>query len=407
MNLNKLKDETIGFGVAESFYLLFWILKPFYLRGSGTLQIADVMLAFAFLSLVMARRKIQIYREDKPLFIFVGFTTLINTIYFLITQEISFLLSVSYYIYNIMGVYAARYFLVVENSRKRLLHILEFGLVLQFLLYCLGIGVYEGRRYIGTFNDPNQFGFFVLSSFFIIFVISYLNGYKQSFLIVALVLFLILQSASMGMLSSFLIFILCYISFKLLSPNATKTKRVLGLFLLVLGIGIAIVMILNFEVILSYLNDSNILYLKRISNKIGLLFGKTAGNYSSIQEDRNWQLLSLYPEYMIIGAGQGFYERFTKLRIIHEVHSTWLGILFSYGLTPTIFFANWVYRCIKTLPRDLWCVYIAFFFEALLLVNQRQPAFWTLLTLASIVRSCLRHSSENYRLNGDITSLKE
>lgn len=389
MELTSQISEKKTLKVSEIFYLLFWFLKPFYLRESGTFQIADAMLVLSFLTLLVENRwKITVHKEDRILYVFVGFTIIINTTYFFIYSEVSFLLAWLYYVFNLFGVVVARRILNRRVSRERLLKVSVFGLCIQLLIYLVGVGNYEGARYIGSFNDPNQFGFYVLSTYFLILIIAYcdrLIGRKVILVITAITIFLVIRSVSMAMLSALIIFGLVLYVLEIFEPYTTVTSRIVGLIMLLVGILVTVLVLTNISTIIDFMSQSKILNLRRISDKIGLLFGQTVGNYSSIKEDRNWQLLGFYPRYMLYGAGQAYYERFTKVRIVHEVHSTWLGILFSYGIVPTVFFIKWVLRNLKGLPRKLWCIYIAFFFEALMLVNQRQPAFWLLIVMANIV----------------------
>ena len=63
--------------VAKFFFLLFWLLKPFYIRASGTIQIGDICLVIA-VALILLRGYIRINLIDVKFYIFFGFVLLVN-----------------------------------------------------------------------------------------------------------------------------------------------------------------------------------------------------------------------------------------------------------------------------------------------------------------------------------------
>ena len=76
---------------AKIFYLFFWLLKPFYLIKSGSMQIGDICLGISFL-LVLFSDEMQLHvdKKDIPLFFFVIAVAIINTIYAAIYQNTDF-----------------------------------------------------------------------------------------------------------------------------------------------------------------------------------------------------------------------------------------------------------------------------------------------------------------------------
>ena len=72
--LNNKHSYTHGtaYRAAKIFYLLFWLLKPFYLIESGSLQIGDICLGIAFLIVLFSDKMyFHVDKKDVPLFFFV------------------------------------------------------------------------------------------------------------------------------------------------------------------------------------------------------------------------------------------------------------------------------------------------------------------------------------------------
>lgn len=85
------------------------------------------------------------------------------------------------------------------------------------------------------------------------------------------------------------------------------------------------------------LTENNIYFINRI----------TSTNVESQMEARGYGLLYDYPEQMIFGAGQGDMMRFNH---DGEIHSTWHGILFYYGIIGLAFFLGFLFNLYKRLP---------------------------------------------------------
>jgi hypothetical protein len=84
------------------------------------------------------------------------------------------------------------------------------------------------------------------------------------------------------------------------------------------------------------------------------------------------------PEYLLLGAGQGFDARFSTRSI--EIHSSLVAPLFYYGVVGWCLFYGFIY----TLARDRlngwqWLVFAAPFVYGLFTYGLRTPVFWLLL----------------------------
>ncbi len=151
---------------------LFYIavfLKQFYLLPSGSIGIADLFFTAAcvmtFYGAWKKRTKL-FYREDIPWAIFLIFAAIINGIYYVRTANREFPLHTMYWIYSVCLIWMFRT-LYSEDFMRGLCWVCRINMVFQLLVLFSGHGRYfreswGGARFMGTFNDPNQFAFFYL-----------------------------------------------------------------------------------------------------------------------------------------------------------------------------------------------------------------------------------------------------
>ena len=159
---------------------LFYIavfLKQFYIFPSGNLGIADLFFAAAcamtFYGAWKNRTKL-FYREDIPWVIFPIFVAIINGIYFIRTSNREFPLHTMYWIYSACLIWMFRT-LYSDGFMRGLCWICRINMVFQLLVLFSGRGRYfheswGGARFMGTFNDPNQFAFFIFTMMLVLFM---------------------------------------------------------------------------------------------------------------------------------------------------------------------------------------------------------------------------------------------
>ena len=173
-----IKFDYSPYSIAKILFLLGVFLKQFYLSTSGGFQLGDLffMLSSFVMFFLYNRARIPLRNYDTLIVVFVGFVFLVNSLYILRYGSsypgTKFHMSIIYYIYNLLIVLTFRQMCDEKEFLKHLRHILQAGLMLQLIIAISGYGRYFYSRYMGTFNDPNQCGFYILSSFFLIYLIS-------------------------------------------------------------------------------------------------------------------------------------------------------------------------------------------------------------------------------------------
>lgn len=382
--------RVTSYGVASTLFLLGVLLKQFYLFSSGGFQLGDFcfMGSFVFLVVFYNKFRIPITGNDILFIGFVGCIIIINLIYIFIygtnyPGEFRFHMSIIYYIYNLFIILTIRQFSNDKEFLTKLRRVLQLGLLIQFGVAVAGVGRYGSMRYMGTFNDPNQFSFFVFSSFLLIFVISTITKDGHPIIWYVIAFYLIIQSVSTGMLLGMLVLLISFIFIKLLELS----RKSAILFVVTASVLLFFVILLYLGVVKVPESIEKITIVQRALTKI-LSFGigtdgVGSGGFRNLMIDRCWDRLWDYPSKILYGAGEGYFNRFPSARYTNnEIHSSILGPLFYYGIFPCSIWFIWTVKQFKSLKRDLWCVYLALIVESITLVNNRQPFFWMLFVLA-------------------------
>ena len=381
--------------LAEVFFLIGLFIKQFYLRASGSIQISDAVIMLSVAVLFFSGR-VRLHKIDLSLIIFVAFTFLINGIYSAYYGQ-NLLINSIYLLYNLLTVIAFRIYIKKESFVNALSVTMKVNLLTQLAFYILGVGRYYwgAYRYQGTFNDPNQFGFFVLCCFFMLYLCSYIQKKRLHIVWYLIVSFLIIVSASKGMALSLLVFFF----FAVFQPAiASKSRWTIVLYTLFFLLGALIILfgdylfgdIELFSVLRNLGGDSFDFLLKRFEQRTS----GTGTIFDSIQNflrDRRMLRVIMAPQYLIYGAGEGYYLRFIQYGDQGmEIHGTMVSLLYYYGIVPYSFFIGWLRNNLRGISQQTRGVYIAMILEAFTLANHRQPLFWTIFALGSLVAAKAR-----------------
>ncbi|MBY5005162.1 hypothetical protein K6V33_02720 [Streptococcus suis] len=376
--------------LSEILFYLFLLAKPFYFFKSGGVQPGDVFLALSAVAYIVENR-LQLYYKsiDKAYLFFYFFVVVINLIYFSIyygdTPVLSFILPILYYLYNLLVIILCRYFFKKKEGLLRLRTVVRLSLYIQLILYFVAPSFLVDTsevRYTGTFNDPNQLGFFLLSSIYVIVVINRKLKQRERLIDHICAMILLFATSSTGILLGFASLYFFYLLF--FEDMTSLLNKVL---LFIFG-GLVAVLLLQIvgTTFISGFEDS-FLY-KRLMTKIDKGLTNSSNNSGSYGEltliqERGIDRVLLYPQYILFGAGEGYYKRFVLSAIQLEIHSTFLGMLFYYGIIPFSSLLYWIWGNIRKSGQLIWIVFLPLIIESFTLANQRQPYFWILFVLAS------------------------
>lgn len=369
--------------------------------SSGSIGIADLFFTASGLLTLCAVRKNSrkvLYQEDFPWLIFLIFAIIINGVYFIWTLNRSFLLHTLYWIYSAFLIWTFRT-LYSESFMNGLCWMCRINLIFQVLLLVSGRGRYfyetwGGSRFVGTFNDPNQFAFFIFIMMLVLFMEYWRKavytakariGFWGMFLVGV---FLIVKAKSTGMSVGLLVFF-AVLAWQFFWDKCchSKQKKVWwfggATFLVLLAVGVYLILPgADFDV-----SQTDYTLLSRIQQKIWKLAN---GNIYDLLYDRSAERLVLEPQYLLCGAGEGFFERFIPydgfeallspgvfdVFHVNEIHSSFFDVWFSYGLIPTTFLVYWIGRNVIRCDRAQRAAVLALLAESFTLMNCRQPFFW-------------------------------
>jgi O-antigen ligase len=297
----------------------YFVLKIFYVYPSGKPQPADFFLVVVMaVSLIVLWRKLP--REPAlylSLGLFVGWVAVVNGTWFLLLDETGFVRSTLFYAYNAMILLFVIFAAAHDFARLQKFTMLAclLAITIQFIDVTVVGEMAYGSRTLGTFNDPNQLGYWALLA---VACYAVIRGDKGGNLLDLAVL-----------LAGF------YIVYTGLSRSATTAMLVLGALVVwhtrwehrgqILGAG---ALILAASAVGTALFEP----LRGLSKRLMNIDVGEVG-------ERGYERITEHPQYLIFGAGESAHWRFHERAI--ELHSSLGTIFFCYGLVGLILF-SWV-----------------------------------------------------------------
>lgn len=387
-------------------FLLFLFSKQFYIQSSGMAGMADISLILCFITLLGTRlkyggkyisREKQTWRLDVFLYVFIFFALVINMLYAIWEGTNDFLIYTLYWLYNGMAIWTFRYVGEQNGFIIWTRRILKLNILLQTGIWLFGFGrlfheSWGGIRYMGTFNDPNQLAFFMFLMLLLLYLCQGEKRDRSSGIFYIFAVSIIIASKSTGVFLGVMVFFACAGMQKFCRYYSWgKSRKLIWLFCGLIAIFILILFCCYSPADFSIQEESFTL-LKRIEEKIWKL---KDGGIKGVFYDRGMEKLVLYPEYLLYGAGEGGFERFSLASQINEIHSCFFSIWFCYGILPTLMILFWLYRQVKLLKDWMWPAVLALLAESFFLINYRQPLFWLVLIYGGITLSPVHLNKKN------------
>ena len=389
-------------------FFLFMILKPFYLQSSGSVGVADICLMGCFILLLgqwllqeqrerkgrntfwWKRERRICYHRDFLFYCFLACVLMINLFYCIWLRNLEFMEYSIYWFYNGLAIWTWRtmadrygrpFFQMVNTAAK-------INIVVQFIIWAFGRGriYYEywgAVRYMGTFNNPLQLGFFLLMMLVLIWMYRYRYDDRSFWLFLALASLPLLNSESLGMwlgVAVWGIAVLGHTVYLLWKRGSVPGWLLIGSSVCLLSLAALVLYRIwppaDFDICLVEYN-----LVTRFQEKIWKVMDR--GIFGLIL-DREWGRLLLYPQYLLWGAGEGGFVRFIDAGDAIELHSTWLSIWFCYGAVPMAMVILWLQKVLKANTPQMWCAIAGLLVESFFLINYRQPMFWMILLYADV-----------------------
>ncbi len=328
------RDTLLLWSVAGYLFLF-----PYYIFESGQPQVSDFMIlssvVYASGLIIRSIRSQSIAAGSLLAFIF--WTLMVNGYYEATSPYGGFIKYSLYYVFNAYLFFATYAVLSLRRDDKASEFLQKAVIIALCLQLPLALTIpNDGFREIGTFNNPNQLGYFAVTA---VAVVVALNSHrpinKMVFISLVPASFLVAMTFSKAAIASLVVMLAMF------ALHSITRVRTIVIFALVVG------------AIYYYVQKTGYaeLVIDRFSN---LSIG---GDDSAA--GRGYDRLVLNMEYLILGAGEGAYKvgRFESM-LQNEMHSTFGNMLFAYGITGFSLFLFFLYRC---LSRSTLIVNIAFF----------------------------------------------
>jgi hypothetical protein len=311
---------------------LYILLFPIYMFKSGLPQPGDllvVLLAPAVFLTGSNRLFPAAIPPVRALLLFTAYMLLVNLTWtvaldsYTLSTKTGFLITPTYYIYNVVLFLIA--LVMYRRYRERFL-----WLTLQLTLISVSLQVLisfffsrGGSRSEVLFNNPNQLGYFAVLSASIL-----CYGRRQLGLGTVPATVGLLASAYLSLLSS-----------SKAALGATAILVIVGLlsnprFVVVSTLAALLILVSSDKV-----NEAIDRTRDRLAND------QTAGFF----EERGYDRILNHKEHWFFGAGEGGYRRFKDTTVIgsHELHSSGGTIFFSYGIIGSGLFALFCWRVVR------------------------------------------------------------
>lgn len=356
-------------------FLLYLFLSPFYIFPSGGPQISDIVILFGMVAVALPafmayKSKIkQVYLYAG---IFAAYTIFINLINFLFFPDFRFLLTAMIYPFNVLVFYYIS--TILKNSDRSLRDGAVWAIAASALAQVIWVFVMPSHHWRGTgsFNNPNQLAYWSL--------------------LMSTIVVLLRRDSRLGALELVTILMLAYLQMLALSKSGLITYSIFlfalffspmigNLHRAALLAGAAILMVWSFAV-----TNGEILGGSKVVLNVVDRIGNIGHESDDTPEARGYYRIVQFPEYALLGAGEGAFARFDAIHV-RELHSGIATILFSYGILGASIFSLFLFRVFYRQP-----YYIILFFIPILMYglpgqNFRFADFWVFIGVAYAGRS--------------------
>ena len=346
----------------ETLWVAYILLYPLYLLPSGLPQVADWL--FGVLAMVTTLTGLTLTPSQKQVMMavvmFASYITVVNCSWALVLNSTSMLVSSLYYIYNAIVI------IVTMSLASRLgakFWALSLWALILSILWQIVVVLFAGAglgsiRVTGTFNNPNQLGYFALLSVSIIGLIGARIGISGLKGAVGVIGAAVLAAASLS--------------------KAAILSMAIGLILKLKNQARLVLPMITILVVLLFYGDDSVL-VQGVAMRIAGIGAQTDDTLAG----RGYDRILLYPEYWIFGAGEGEYHRFDKSGLQAELHSSLGNVFFSYGAFGLVLFCCVLYLVVRTAPWHGVAALVPLLLYGLTHQGLRASLFWVVLGLTA------------------------
>ena len=339
--MKELYTKTIGAEGWLKFWALFILGFPYYVFPAGTPQPGDILISIVILFYI-AKEGIFFEKSfSKHITYFrnlIVYIAIVNIILFLVRigykdKGLSLIVNLFYLFNFLLFTFSLSLY---SKYKKEFIITTVYSVVLSALIQ-VALSPYgrisEGREAL-FFTNPNQLGYYALSGLTIVLALEKYLKISRAIVFVSFACFFYftMLCVSKAAIGGMIILIGIYlISNKILTLRTFFTAAVVGV-----GLMAAI-----FKTNVGERFVRNLTYRLDYSVK-----PKDVSEW----EYRGYDRMNNHPYYMILGAGEGAFNRFDTYIENHEMHSSLGTILFCYGIPGSIFFILFITSLLRGLP---------------------------------------------------------
>lgn len=341
-------------------------LSPFYFWSSGLPQISHILAAFALGLRLLRKPRLYWVRGWGAGVAFVVYSSGVAIVVYARYLDPASILGPLYYWFNLC-VFILIVTVCAEVGRgflKPVFWIHACMLVGISIISITGIGrTYAHLRAMGTFNDPNQMANWILCCVCIVASIgkglygTWIPGLLATVTASMGVMFSASRSGSLGWLAVTAVIVFAAVghwSHSIASGRGfSKIFKIAVLgFFSVVGLVVVFMVVRLAEPGTTTLGSG--VFGRRATYLLSRLSEVSQGvGYASLS-GRGYDRLWVFPEYLILGAGEGARARFAgKVWFLGEIHSSWAGLLFYYGVVGIAMLGVFVVFSLAKV-RDCW-----------------------------------------------------
>lgn len=356
----------LGWTPAIIVLTVYVIGKMFYLSQSGLPQPADLALMLLAPFFIRPRYLRATTGVVRPYAAFLGLVVVVNLVWLGISQSTDFLQTISFYVFNavvflfVLSV-VGRYKGSIENPLTIGLFV---ALAVQVFVVISHVG--EAARSSGTFQNPNQLGYWALCILGIFFLVRQSRSGLLELAFTTGAMYVAFVSLSRSTILA--IALLAVVHFARHAPRRTLAVLTAGL--------LAGVIVMLIPGPLQRSLEHRFQQMEAIE-KLETRFARASEK--SQLEARGYNRITENLTLVAVGAGEGYHERFSS--IDRELHSTIGTVLFSYGLLGVVAFLIFL-ASLAGYTKVLPYLYLApFVFYGLAHQGLRFSFFWVFCAL--------------------------
>jgi hypothetical protein len=350
-------------------------LAPIYLFESGLPQPADLIIfgiSILAIGLYLIKYRIAFNRVFATLAVMVTLFGVINLTYGLHYGDSRFFYAILYYIFNAMAFGTT--IILFKDAPNRAFDIARMAIIGALILELVWVFVFPSNsiyRETGSFNNPNQLGYWAILTSACLLALNHGRRMPVPDLFAILICaYLVAESLSRAAMISFaLIGLSLFISKSIPMIAKVGVMVVACLYLLFQATGAP--------------SDRNIFDSLELLDKVTARLNLIEDNDPEKFEERGYQRLWEFPQYLIYGAGEGANWRFMDIlyagRSIsagREIHSGLATIIFSYGIFGFTLFTAFIFTIFQRVPPIMWLAMAAVMAYGLTHQHVRFTGFW-------------------------------